>query len=117
VTGAYINLKKKISQHILKFKRKKKNRKIIRKLKHYNWMICYFKKNKQTQWRYGYNNIRLTLLLEKFWYPMKTNYIKFSNNINYQNESPKFKIIVNANELIQDIWVDPIDINDFIKKI
>ncbi len=116
--GNYIFLKKNISNYVSRVKKRKSLRKTIRRLRHYNWLGCYLKRNKQTQWRCGYNNSRFPLLLEKFWYPMKCHYIKFKNKLNYQNNSNLLPIdSKNLKNLIENEWDDSLDINDFIKKI
>jgi hypothetical protein len=49
VSGGYLNLKKKISLKVSRVRRKKKMRKLMKKLRRRDWMVCYFKKNRQTQ--------------------------------------------------------------------
>lgn len=115
--GSYIHLKKNIGNYVSKVKKRKSLRRRIKRLRHYNWLGCYLKRNKQTQWRRGYNNSRFPMLLEKFWYPMKCHYIKFKNKLNYQTPA---SVLVTSNtlkNLIINEWDDGLDLNDFIKKI
>ena len=121
IRGGYANLRKRVSRYVLRVLKKKKISKMrrkVRQIKHINWLMCYLKKNKQTQWRRGYNNSRLPLLLEKIWYPMKCQFIKFQHKTNYQSSCDVFNIDKKfAANLLQDVWFDHQDLNDFIKKI
>jgi hypothetical protein len=115
--GSYIHLKKNISNYVSKVKKRKSLRRTIKRLRHYNWLGCYLKRNKQTQWRCGYNNSRFPMLLEKFWYPMKCHYIKFKNKLNYQTQANVQVTSNTLKNLIVDEWDGGLDLNDFIKKI
>jgi len=115
--SGYYQLQKVIPAYVYLFKKRRIVRKLIRRLKRFNWQICYLKKNKQTQWRRGYNNSRFPLLLEKLWYPMRVNYIKFKNSTNNQHESTVYLVNNKSINLIPDVWEDYLDLNDIIKKI
>ena len=115
--SGYYQLHRVMPAYISLFKKRRTIRKLIRRLKRFNWQICYLKKNRQTQWRRGYNNSRLPLLLEKLWYPMRRNYVKFKNIINNQHESTVYTACNKPINLIPDIWDDSLDLNDTIKKI
>ncbi len=117
IRGSYLFLKKDTCIRIKQFKRRKFLRKLVRRLKHFGWLIYYLKKNKQTQWRYGYNNSRLSLLIEKNWYPMKCKYIKH-NNLGYLDSlDVNHNQSITLNNIIANIWDDSLDLNDFNKKI
>lgn len=115
--GGYYQLRRVMPSYISLFKKRRTIRRLIRRLKRFNWQICYLKKNRQTQWRRGYNNSRFPLLLEKLWYPMRRNYIKFKNITNNQHDSAIYTTQVKPVNLILDVWEDFLDLNDTIKKI
>lgn len=115
--GGYYHLRRAVPVYAIKFKKRKYLKKITRRLKRINWQVCYLKKNKQTQWRRGYNNSRVPLLLEKLWYPMRKGYVKFRNTTNYQNEPVIYTLNQQSYNIIPDIWEDHIDLNDIIKKV